>query len=205
MGFMDFMFGGPSTVDVNDDRIKGIAGQLAGFDPGLGGAGSYAKHFFKHLGRGEDMANFSPGVQLAISQGQRNWTDLQRQLQMSTAMMPGEQQGLSAGLMQTGMLKNQDNTGHNAIAAAAGDISNFANILNLARGQRMNAELQGLTSAGNLLQGGKRIVQKTGLIQGLSQIAGLVGGVMTGIPGLGGSGGGGGGANSGGGWHPGHA
>lgn len=191
MGWMDSLFGGSKTVDINDDEIKNMARGLYNFDPGLGMAGGLAKHYLKSVRQGK-MTDL-PSVQLAISQGQRNWTDLQRNLQMNTAMMPGEQQGMTAGLQMEGMLKNQNNTGMGALQGAANDISNFSQIFDMARGQRINAELTGMQAGANILQRGKQRVQTKGIIPGIMEIAGpLLGGLAGG---LGSGGGGGGGGN----------
>lgn len=196
MGWMTNLFGGTEVQDTGSPEIYDIANRLANFDPGLGKAGKMAKGYLKLAQKGR-MTEL-PSVQLAIAQGQRGWQDLQRNLQMGTAMMPGEQSGLYAGILAKSQLQSQNNIGLQAMQGAASDISNFSNIFNLAKSNRTNAQLQGLQSAGQLRSQNRQMVQKQGILGGLS---GIFGSLIPGIGGLAGLGRRGGG-NRNLGWNP---
>lgn len=111
------------------------------YDWGLGKSGQMAKGYLKDIQKG----NFGdlPSVQMAVAQGSKNWQDLQRQLQMSSAGMGGIQPNQMAGLLMKGQLSNQNNTGMNALQGFSNDLSNFQNAYSQARGQQMGAWTQG--------------------------------------------------------------
>lgn len=181
MGWTDFLFGGAQVKDLTSPEVRGIANQMANYNPGIGADARYAKKFFNRLGRGHDLSEISPSVQLAQARGARDWTSLQRQIQMNTAMMPGEQTALTAGLLSKGYLQNQDNTGLQALQGAANDISNFSNIYRAGKNSADQLALQGLAGAGNLLMSGRQLVQKKGLFDHLGTIANLASRVIPGI------------------------
>jgi hypothetical protein len=145
VGIFSDIFGGSTTIDPNTSQSKQDLNQLfnqfSNYDPGLGAAGQMAKGYLKDVRQGK-MGDL-PSVQLAVAQGANNWKNLQRTLQMNSAAYGGQQPGLAGGLLMKGQLANQDQTGMQALSGAANDISNFSNIFSQARGQRINANLQG--------------------------------------------------------------
>lgn len=170
MGFMDFLFGGTKTVNTNTSEMDDMARSMfQNADPGLGAAGKMAKGYLKKIRQGR-MTDL-PSVMLAQGQGATDWRELQRGIQMNTAMMPGQQQGLTAGLLSKGFLQNQDQTGMRALQGAANDISNFSNIYDVARGRRINATLAGQTAGLEGMQRGRSVQRTTGLLQGLGEFA----------------------------------
>ena len=189
MSFLSFLFGGPGdTSNAYKGQEEDLAKQMQNYDPGLGFVGRAAKGMLK---RGLNDPYSLPGVQLAKSQGATNWAGLQRQLQMSSAMMPGEQSGLTAGILSKGYLQNQDQTGQAVLGAYGSDIKQFSDIFNLARGQRIGAEMAGMQGAGQIygnlanqqFQRQQLAGQKPGLFQMLGQVANLASAF---VPGLGG-------------------
>lgn len=180
MSFMDFLFGGTKTVNTNTGEMDNMARSMfQNADPGLGAAGKMAKGYLKAVRQG-NMTDL-PSVGLAIARGATDWKELQRNLQMNTAMMPGEQSALTAGLLSKGRLQNQNQTGMNAMQGAANDISNFSNIFSQARQQRISATQQGQEMGLMGMQRGRSVQKTTGLLQGLGQLAGQVGSLAAGF------------------------
>lgn len=172
MSFLGSLFGQTKVTSTMTPQLQDIINQLQNYDPGLGAAGQFAKHNLKLMRNGQ----FSelPEVAYAQAQGAKNWQNLQRSIQMSTATMPGDQAGLRAGLLMKGQLSNQDNTGHQALGAAANAAQYYGNMFNMAKNMRTQAGLQGLLGAGNLIQGSQHVTQQQGI---LGQLAGAAGAV----------------------------